>query len=290
MISPKNKVCAIVVTHNRLQLLKECINAIKNQTYSCDIFVVNNNSSDYTELFLISENINHVKTVSNIGGAGGFNLAIKKTINYEFLWMMDDDCIPEVDALEKLMDADFLLKNKYGFLCSKVLWVDGSINKMNEIHYIDSAQRYKNIYKVRQATFVSFFIKTDVIKKCGLPIKEFFIWGDDIEYSRRIAVVNNFDSYYVNESVVIHKSKTNTGSKIAFDSADNINRYYYAYRNEFFLYKKEGLKGILYYICKCLYNCARVLLFSKDNKSKRINVLLKGFIDGFSFKPEIEYL
>ena len=44
------KVAAIVVTYNRKQLLKECLNAILNQTAEVErIIVINNASTDGTE-------------------------------------------------------------------------------------------------------------------------------------------------------------------------------------------------------------------------------------------------
>ena len=37
-------------------------------------------------------------------------------------------------------------------------------------------------------SFVSLWIPMSVVKEVGLPIKEFFIWGDDWEYTRRISI------------------------------------------------------------------------------------------------------
>ena len=44
---------------------------------------------------------------------------------------MDDDCMPQPDALEELCRYDRKLKGRYGFFSSKVLWKDGDICKMN---------------------------------------------------------------------------------------------------------------------------------------------------------------
>ena len=44
------------------------------------------------------------------------------------------------------------------------------------------------ILLAEQATFVSLFLKAGTIRAVGLPVKEFFIWGDDIEYTRRITI------------------------------------------------------------------------------------------------------
>ena len=48
----------------------------------------------------------------------------------------------------------------------------------------DSLENYSEII---MATFVSLFIKAETIRKVGLPIKDFFIWSDDLEYTRRIS-------------------------------------------------------------------------------------------------------
>ena len=283
-----NRICAVVVTYNRLSLLKESIAAIKSQNYGCDIFVIDNHSEDSTCQYLEKEGIQYYSCNENIGGAGGFSVGIRKAyeMGYEFIWLMDDDCIPEKDALEKLMQADKMLDGEYGFLSSRALWVDGTDHSMNKPNHKE--KYYDALYYVKQATFVSLLLKREVIKKVGLPIKEFFIWGDDIEYTRRIAVNNMMDSYYVENSIVIHKTDTNVGSKIAFDEIGRIDRYRFAYRNELYLYSKEGIGGLIYYYCKCFYNALRIVLLSKNNKKKRLAVMLTGMREGLTFAPEIE--
>ena len=72
----------------------------------------------------------------------------------------------------------------------------------------------------------------------------------------------------------------NNGSNIATDSADRINRYKYAYRNEAFLFRQEGIYGIMYFITKCFYNIFRILTKSSNNKIKRLYILIKSSIYG----------
>ena len=48
-----NNIACIVVTYNRLELLKQCINALLHQSFNnFDIIVVNNGSTDGTEKWL----------------------------------------------------------------------------------------------------------------------------------------------------------------------------------------------------------------------------------------------
>lgn len=299
-----NNVVAVVVTYNRIEMLKKCISAIENQTYSCDILIVNNASTDNTEEWIVSyskskDNIIYYNTGENIGGAGGFNYGMRKAVEagYDYVWVMDDDCIPNTDALEKLMNADKILggPENYGYLSSVVLWTDGTECKMNRqkirkayyenVHYLKDS-----IIQVEQSTFVSLLFSAQTIKKVGLPIKDFFIWGDDIEYTRRITVRNSMNSFMVGSSQVVHAMKENTGSSIATDVPERINRYRYAFRNEGYLYRKEGIKGIAYYIAKCGLNFCRIIFKAKDHKSKRCWALSSSMIKGLWFNPQIEYV
>ena len=286
----KDTVCAVVVTYNRLDLLKKCIDAVKKQMFSCDLFVVNNHSTDNTEEYLYENGISHICLETNTGGAGGFNIGIRKAVEmgYDCVWLMDDDCIPREDALEKLMNAGDRLNHEYGFLASRVLWIDGNEHSMNKIN--DAKHYSQDIYLTKQATFVSLLIRSDIIRKVGLPIKEFFIWGDDIEYTRRISIRNRIPCYYVKNSVVVHETKNNVGSKIAFDSIDHIERYKYSYRNEAYLYRQEGIKGKIYYCLRCAYNAYRIIFLSRDHKMKRLSVMLQGIKQGLSFYPKEEHL
>ncbi len=297
-----NKIAAVVVTYNRIELLKECLGALEKQNYPCDILVVDNASTDETEKYISKiknkyTNLYYKNTGANIGGAGGFNFGMRWSVEagYEYVWVMDDDCLPYSDALQKLIEADDMLNGKYGWLASAVLWKDGHECKMNRVKLKKSFYEYLEymqygIVQAEQATFVSLFLKTKTIREAGLPIKEFFIWGDDIEYTRRISVRMHLPCFIAGRSKVIHAMKENTGSNIATDIPERIDRYKYAFRNECYLYRHEGWKGICYYFAKCGWNLLKIVLKSKNYKFKRIMVLIKSMLIGLIFNPRIEYL
>ncbi len=297
-----NKVAAVVVTYNRIELLKECLGALEKQNYPCDILVVDNASTDETEKYISLikskyDNLYYKNTGANIGGAGGFNSGMRWSVEagYEYVWVMDDDCLPYSDALQKLIEADDMLNGKYGWLASAVLWKDGHECKMNRVKLKKSFYEYLEymqygIVQAEQATFVSLFLKTKTIREAGLPIKEFFIWGDDIEYTRRISVRMHLPCFIAGRSKVIHAMKENTGSNIATDIPERIDRYKYAFRNECYLYRQEGWKGICYYFAKCGWNLLKIVLKSKNYKFKRIIVLIKSVLIGLMFNPRVESL
>ena len=101
------KIAAVVVTYNRIILLKECIKVLRHQTRRLDeIIVVNNSSTDGTLEWLNLQKDLKTITQENSGSAGGQHPGIKIAYEngYDWIWCMDDDCFPEVNALEKLCE------------------------------------------------------------------------------------------------------------------------------------------------------------------------------------------
>lgn len=283
-------------------MLKECIASLQEQEYPCDILIVNNASTDATEAYALElqqkdSRVKYYNTGANLGGAGGFNYGMRQAVEagYEFVWVMDDDCIPRPKALEELLVADKRLAGKYGWLSSVVLWRDGHECKMNRqkiekcfSSFIEYMQY--GIVQAEQATFVSLFLRSKTIIEAGLPIKEFFIWGDDIEYTRRIAVREGRPCFIVGRSIVIHKMQSNNGSNIATDDIARIERYRYAYRNEGYLYRQEGYLGVGYYIAKCGWHLIQILQKSKQKMFYRCWIVLHSMLQSLGFNPDIEYI
>lgn len=294
------RIAAIVVTYNRKELLMDCVaHLLKQQEVRCDVLIVDNASTDGTQQAveqLEDPRIHYQNTGKNLGGAGGFNFGMRWAVEegYDYLWIMDDDTLPAEDALMQLWTAHETLNGEYGFLSSTVLWKDGKECRMNRQKVKKSFYEHVEllqygIIQIEQATFVSLFFQTKTVEQAGLPIKEFFIWGDDIEYTRRLSVRRALPCYLVGKSIVTHMMQNNTGSSIAVDVPQRIDRYRYAFRNENYTYRKEGVKGVVYYLAKCGLNSVRILAKAKDHRCKRLWVLWSSVMKGFFFHPAVEY-
>ena len=298
----KNKVAAIVVTYNREKLLKECIERLleaKKLYKSLSIFIIDNASTDGTADMIkkyYSNDVIYTNTGSNLGGAGGFNYGIRyvcENSDAKYLWIMDDDTMVHKDTLSSFMDKVELLKNDFSFLSSVVLWTDGKLCDMNvqsvgrksieEYKYIKDGLLYIN-----SSSFVSILINVDAVKKVGLPIKEFFIYGDDFEYTKRLNTYKK--GYLVSESIVTHKMGSNTGINLIEAPENRIDRYFYNYRNLLYMYKKYDKKEYRKYKLKCYYMIFKCLLKAKSKKFKRMHAICKGIRKSRNFNPIIEYI
>ncbi len=289
------RVVAVVVTYNRKEYLLKNIEALLGQEGAeTDILIVDNASTDGTgeaiASYLENDRIIYCNTGDNLGGAGGFNFGIRMgwEMGYDVFWLMDDDVYPYPDALAKLLQADADLGGDYGYLSGVALWNDGTECRMNKLVPIENGKDADLPYKrIRFSTFVSMFLPRRTVEEFGLPIKEFFIWGDDIEYTRRITAKK--PAYMVPDSKVLHDTKDNVGSNIALDDG-RLDRYRYAYRNEMYTARKEGLRRRIYQRLRIWKHMWKVMRFSDGNKREKIQLIREASREGRSFNPEIEYV
>ncbi|MGV3234589.1 glycosyltransferase family 2 protein [Latilactobacillus curvatus] len=287
------EVTAVLVTYNKLGLLKECLEAISQQTRKVNsIIVIDNHSTDGTSEFLEKQNdLIHIRTSKNIGGAGGFKKGISEYIKRtqdEFCWIMDDDTIPDPSCLEELIESASNLNNNFGFLGSYIYWTDGEACLMN-IPNIDNDWYEKvseNLIKIKQASFVSLFVHRKSVEQVGLPIGEFFIWGDDSEYTERLSKLK--PSYLVLKSKALHKMGENTGVNIITDNSKRVPRYFYSFRNRFFVAKKRGWEAIIRELCRNAYLIIRIIIKAPNSKFLRVKQVIIGQSHGIVFNPKIE--
>lgn len=292
-----SKVSCIVVTFNKVELLKENIEALLNQTEKIEtIMVIDNASTDETEDVINDykkkyPQISYYKLEKNVGGAGGFNFGMKKAyeLTNELIWIMDDDTIPSPTALEELLNVSRKNDSDWGFLSSDVRWTDGSACIMNipktAAAWNENVDR--GLIGIESGTFVSLLFNRQMLKKVGLPIKEFFIWSDDIEFTRRISVLA--PSYFVSASKVVHKMATNNDTNIFQETDVNrIPRYFYSFRNKLFMERKEKKLGFLRYILSLNVTVIKLLFSKSPFKIKKIRTIYKGLFAGIFFNPIIE--
>lgn len=296
----KNKTAAVVVTYNRKELLKQCIDRLlRQEDVSCDVIIVDNASTDGTQEMIMcqydSAKVIYANMGINLGGAGGFQYGIKRAVlmGYEYVWIMDDDTLPEETALYELFEVDRELNGEWGFLSSIAYWTDGNICRMNIpkkniFRHVGEKEYYKKYSFVKMCSFVSLLVKSEVVKEIGLPIGEYFIWTDDYEYTGRIS--SKYPCYMVSESKVVHAMKVHTRVNFATDDETRIDRYRFIYRNDVHCYRRYGWRGWLYIILKDIYTVLNILLNARGSRVKRIKTVGKGFIEGLKFKPFIEMM
>lgn len=216
-----SKVLVTLVTYNRRNLLMNCLKSLLNQEEKVSgILIVDNASTDDTEFFLkkmrfLEEEVTHgnhlyisesdgvteyyYRNSTNLGGAGGFAKAIElsKNLDYDYIWIMDDDVAPAPNCLSKLLsilkdegvNAVIPNRNDDNYLDEPVVGLDlKSVSK-----YFTSRRKEKlngpyrkMFYSVKDFTFEGPLIAMDTVRKVGIPNAEYFLLYDDSDYAQRV--------------------------------------------------------------------------------------------------------
>ncbi|MDN5374894.1 MAG: hypothetical protein PWP32_1659 [Methanothermobacter sp.] len=216
------KVCAVVVTYNRKELLMDCLEALLKQKRPLDaIYIVDNASTDGTpgslqEKGYIDDPDGSIKTIEdhggnpvkivyvrmkeNTGGAGGFHEGIRRahTEGYDWIWVMDDDVEPLDDTLEKLLRAAEKIPEDVSAV-APVRFFRGSLfnletktfdfrNPLKHFTYnvITEDDLNEEYFRVAAISFEGPLIRGDAIERIGYPDRDLFIIADDTDYAIRL--------------------------------------------------------------------------------------------------------
>ncbi len=290
------KIAAVVVTCNRLALLRECLDSIRNQKHVPDVvFVVNNGSADGTFEFL--SNISWVQVINqeNGGGAGGFFSGMKAAYEWgaDAVWCMDDDTVAFPETLQGLVFSfnSYYLKPRtkpLGWVGSVDLWTDGRMHVMNR-PCLESGCDWLPDCRELQAvpatanSYVSILISREALTVAGYPLLEMYIWGDDVEHTTRICDAG-FAGLVSFLSPCLHRTLANSSTNLSNLSRENLKKYSYFFRNTLFLKLRRGRSSFF----DCIFHFFSIFLsLLRKRKFFALPVFFASALQSLSFKPDI---
>lgn len=244
----------VVVTYNRLELLKECLAQVESQTASArKIIVVNNASTDGTAEYLRKykerdARYRIITCAENQGGAGGFEKGMRAATEEmtDCVLMIDDDAILERHYMERILEARQRYPGYQAF--AGTVLTDGRIDTFHRRNLARPGLRLINCPENRYtgtdegqpfacdiASFCGMVVDLELIRKAGLPCSEYFIWFDDTEYSMRINRYTRF--LVIPDARLDHRTAVNE-QKYPHRRYDW--KEYYGIRNRILCVKKHG--------------------------------------------------
>lgn len=243
----------VIVTYNRLSLLKECIDCIESQIKQFNnVVIVDNASTDGTGDYLrqFEKKYHIISETENGGGANGFMDGVKyinDNLKTDWILLIDDDamlCANYLSTLEEYVQKFPDIKAFSGSIMT-----DGEIDETHrkvlkrgltfDIIPVSLECYNKEFFMCDLATFCGLFFDASLISKIGLPKGEYFIWYDDTEYSLRIGKYSRIMN--INSININHKTKKGTtNNKLNW-------RGYYGVRNRGDVIKTYGSR-LQYYL------------------------------------------
>lgn len=181
-------VTTVIVTYNRKVLLERCIRAVLQQTRMPDtVLILDNASTDGTEAslrelgFLDHPAIRYVRLAENTGGAGGFSEGLRRAYQQgaDYFWLMDDDGAPDPECLQKLLGVADGRAIHYA--------APNLIADNGESHFAELiAAARTEVLGFRGGPFNGILLSRALVRAVGFPMKNYFIWGDEYEYTNRM--------------------------------------------------------------------------------------------------------
>ncbi|MFT4010983.1 MAG: glycosyltransferase family 2 protein [Nocardioidaceae bacterium] len=245
------RVAVVIVTFNRADLLRRCLDGLARQTRPPDsVIVVDNASADHTRAVIEAYAglpMQPIHAAENLGGAGGFELGVRTAYaqGNDRIWLMDDDVVPAPDCLATLLAHPgpclmAVREDTSGRLCEKAAI---TFDLTNPLAIRPKRQSVEEKYGSRAAmpaevpiqnvAFEGFMVAREVIDAIGLPDPAYFIFYDDVDFALR-ARRAGFPIVAVRDAVLVRQ--------LDFDQQHDTRSWkgYYMYRNLFLVHQRYG--------------------------------------------------
>jgi len=293
------KVGAIIITYNRKELLKGCIESILSGTVVPDIIVVDNASTDGTEDLVKNYPVKYLRLDKNLGPAGGAEAGQKFAYSegYDFVWMLDDDVIVSKDALLNLLTYYEILQKQFDkIILSSVTYGDLEFTKpfYNLLRYNPVTGITK---KIEDSEFSKDYFEYDIAPMNGLflPRKVFdivqffngklFGWYDDTEFVLRCKRAG-FKGFAITKSKIYHPIESRKQVKILGKTFTLLSgrpmRMYLGTRNNIIVQKKflKPLNFYFLFLPTFIFKRFISIVFFYDDKGTFLKNFFRGIIDG----------
>ena len=229
-------VSVIIVNWNGKAIIRKCLDGLRIQTCRDFSVIMVDNASKDGSLEFVQKNYPEVKIFAqseNLGFSAASNIAIK-SINTEYVALLNNDAVPQADWLQNLIRA-IEKQPEAGFCASKMLFYDnpGVIDRAGDIFTTAGAallrgrgkpsDHYISPERVFGACAGAALYRTKMLDDIGLFDEDFFLVYEDVDLSFR-AQLRGYKCLYVPDAVVYHHA----GSSIGNDTPISV---YYSHRN-----------------------------------------------------------
>ena len=229
--------------------------------------VIVDNGTEYSlnqllEGFSTTKPVTVISEHTNLGSAGGFRLALghleAEELKDVYVLLLDDDTLPRRDAIERLAGrfsnvdnaglAFFMNRNSKPYI-SKTLgrgvslrhahdtFAGLSLKTIYEQHWTFNRKQAGGINAVLTLEFAPYgglCFPLNIVKQVGLPRADYFIYGDDTEFTTRLTRAG-VPIHFVAESILDDLEPSwhvSTGTLIAaMDLSRDERRVFYSVRN-----------------------------------------------------------
>lgn len=269
------RIAVVIVTFNNAAMLRNLLLDCAEQSRPPDdIVVVDNASTDTTPRMMTEDfaRLHYIRLAENTGSAGGYCAGIREVMaTADGIWTLDDDVRQRLqpDTLENLVRGYTELEK---------------IHRIGAVRTVGPGHPANAGGELEIAPWRGTLWAGEVVRRMGPPRSDYFIYGEDIEYSLRMRKLGYF-CYWVPTSLSTEVRKEKTGRRI-FGKQVRIYptpfRLYYAFRNEISIYSEyrriDKLVRVGLYALKVI---GYLTVAERSCATPKIKAVLTGLLHGF---------
>jgi rhamnosyltransferase len=291
-------IASITVATNAAAVLPKQIDALLRQSRSVDeVIVVDNGSTDETVVMLRNRypKVTIIELGRNLGVGGALAAGLSYALlekKHDWAWLLDDDSVPQDDAVEKLLSGYDLSRS-----LDQEAAVVAAVPFTSETQEVYPGLLWRERFVTPTASVVrepiwfvdatissGTMIRRDVVENVGLPRSDFFMDFVDFEYSLRIRR-QGYRICMVRDSILLHTIGTPRvfqflGYKRAWSDHAPWRQYYIMRNHAYVIWNSyPKLRPKLYLVGRLLQHGAAILCFS-EHKKESFSMMIRGFRDG----------
>ncbi|MCZ9305180.1 glycosyltransferase family 2 protein [Corynebacterium sp. c9Ua_112] len=259
-LSRKDTVAAVIVTHNRVELLEASLRQVANQEGAevAHVVVVDNGNDPAVRSLVeavCGSRAHYVGSATNLGGAGGFALGFLTALSLgaDAIWCADDDGRP---ADEHVLATLQEVAEREGL--EEISPVVCNIEDPERLAFpLRQGLVWRRTLSELEGSFLpgiaSLFngalISARAMEIIGVPDYRLFIRGDEVEYHRRL-VRSGLPFGTCLTCAYLHPDgsdefKPILGGKMHTQYPDNEFKRYFTYRNRGYIMSQPGMRKLL---------------------------------------------
>jgi O-antigen biosynthesis protein len=277
----------IIVSYNVRYFLEQCLLSVRkaSENIDCEIFVVDNNSTDGSCSMVKSEfpEVKLIMNNTNRGFSAANNQALEQASGHFFL-LLNPDTIVEENTFKSCISfmhshpdagaAGVRMINGRGRLLPEskraLPTPRTALFRLSGLSFVFPKSRLFNRYylghldnlETTKADIISgafMFLRREAVIKTGQLDEDFFMYGEDIDYSYRLQKAG-YNNYYYPEIKIIHYKGQST-------KKENLNVLVNFYRSMMIFVRKhfsnDNLKAFILFIQAAIFFSAGLSLLKK---------------------------
>ncbi|GAB3135415.1 glycosyltransferase family 2 protein [Tsukamurella serpentis] len=257
-------VVAVVVTHDRAELLAKSLEVLSTQSRPVDTIVVVDNADQPEVRELVARQpvpTVYLPSKFNLGGAGGFALGMLHALalGADWIWLADDDGRPEgPEVLATLLEC----ADRHGLaeVSPVVANIDapetlafplrrGLVWRRERSELIDPQAPSDDLLPSIASLFNGALFRKDTVAAVGVPDLRLFIRGDEVEVHRRL-VRSGLPFGTCLTTAYLHPNGADEfrpilGGRMHTQYPDNPTKRFFTYRNRGYLQSQPGMRRLV---------------------------------------------